>query len=200
MLVCPAYAQAQSLPTDVVINEVFYLGNSNEDWVEMKNTGTDTVNISAWWFCSRFTYRPFSTQTILFGDDLMLEPGEIIVLSVGIDLNGTAGADLGLYVTNVFSDADNMADFVQWTTANRVGRSNEAIQRTFWVGDTPSGPVDFIDTASPAESTAYCGTNGGGNLMTLSSDFVNAVPTMGMENDSSCFEELLYLNGFEEDM
>lgn len=191
----PASSQAQAV-TDVEINEVFYLGNASEDWIELRNVGTQTIDISAWWFCTRFAYRSLASQTILVGDDLLLDPGEIIVLTAGVDINGAAGADFNLYITNSFGNANNMVDFLQWITPNRVGRSNEAINRDFWVGDI-NGPVDFINGATGTQSVQFCGVNGGGGLLTLSSDFVNAEPSMGLPNDTACDEELLFLNGFE---
>lgn len=191
----PVASHAQAM-TDVEINEVFYLGDASEDWIELRNAGSQTVDISAWWFCTRFAYRSLASQTILVGDDLMLDPGEIIVLTAGVDINGVAGADFNLYITNSFGNANNMVDFLQWITPNRVGRSNEAISRDFWVGDI-NGPVDFIDGAMGDQSVQFCGVNGGGGLLTLSSDFVNGEPSMGLPNDVACDEELLFLNGFE---
>lgn len=191
----PLISHAQ-IATDVEINEVFYLGDASEDWIELRNVGQDTVDISAWWFCTRFAYRPLSSQTILVGDDLMLDPGEIIVLTAGVDINSTIGADMGLYITNSFGNSNNMVDFLQWTTPNRVGRSNEAITRDFWIGDI-NGPVDFIDGASGNQSVSFCGVNGGGGLLSLGSDFVNGEPTMGLPNNVSCDEEILFDNSFE---
>ncbi len=191
----PSALHAQ-IATDVEINEVFYLGGASEDWIELRNIGSDTVDISGWWFCTRFAYRALSSQTILVGDDLMLAPGEIIVLTAGVDINSTAGADMGLYITNSFGNSNNMVDFLQWITPNRVGRSNEAIGRDFWIGDI-NGPVDFIEGATGSQSVSFCGVNGGGHLLSLGSDFVNAEPTMGLPNNVSCDEEILFDSSFE---
>ncbi len=191
-----ASSPAGGLDTDVVINEVFYNGNADQDWIELLNTGDSAIDISAWWFCSRFAYRPLSTRTILVGDDLLLEPGEIIVLSTGIDIDGSTGADMGLYITNSFGNSNNMVDFLQWITPSQIGRSNEAIIRNFWSGNI-NGPVDFVERAEPDESVAFCGINSGGGLLTLSSDFVNSQPSMGMPNTVNCDEGLIFIAGFE---
>lgn len=34
-------------------------------------------------------------------------------------------------------------------------------------------PYDFVDTASFGQTVSYCGTDSGGGLLTLSSDFEN---------------------------
>ncbi len=198
LLIASCSLSAQTA-TDVVINEVFYQGDSSTDWVELKNTGSQTIDISGWYFCSRFNYRAVEQQTILVGDDFMLEPDEIIVVTAGLDLDADQGSDLNLYINNGFGNPANMVDFLQWVTNKRVGRSNEAIQRNFWVGDVPPGFVDFIDGAAPGQSTAFCGVNGGGNLLTLSSDFANAAPTMGIDNTANCVEEMFFDDGFESD-
>lgn len=195
MTLLPLTSHAQ-IDTDVEINEVFYLGDASQDWIELRNVGLDTVNISDWWFCTRFAYRPLSSQAILVGDDLMLDPGEIIVLTAGVDINGTTGADIGLYITDSFGNSNNMVDFLQWITPNRIGRSNEAINRNFWLGNI-DGPVDFVDGASGNQSVSFCGVNGGGSLLSLGSDFVNGEPTMGLPNSVSCDEEILFDNSFE---
>lgn len=189
--------QAQ-MNTDVVINEVFYGGSSTQDWIELKNTGSGSINVSTWWFCSRFAYRQVGSQTILVGDDYVLQPGEILVVGAGVDLNGVAGADLGLYQVNNFGDPNQMVDFVQWGTDLRVGRSNEAQTRGVWMTGQPT-PVDFVPLAQPGESTVYCGSNSGGGLLTLSNDFMTGAPSQGAENDMLCMvQEVIFADGFEE--
>ncbi len=196
LALCCSTALAQA-DTDIVINEVFYQGDSSSDWIELKNTGSSLIDISGWWFCSRFNYRAVNLQTILVGDDYILQPGEIIVLSAGFDLDADLGADINLYINESFGNPNSMVDFLQWVVATRVGRSNEAIQRNFWSGDVPAGFVDFIDGAAAGQSTAFCGVNSGGGLLTLSSDFANSAPSMGIDNDGNCLEESFFASGFE---
>ena len=174
-------------PTDIVINEVFYLGDSSTDWIELKNTGAEPIDISDWWFCSRFSYVLLSELTQTQGDDLTLDPGEIIVLASWTDLNNTA-ADLGLYRNdeNVgdgrpsFDDEDFMVDFVQWGTSEDIGRSDVAARKGIWPEVTP-GVYDFVPTASNGESVALRANNKG----TASVDFGNREPTQGTNNSTS---------------
>lgn len=182
--------------SSVVINEVFYAGEATDDWVEILNTGSTPVDVSQMWFCSRFVYRQLGFVAIIVGDDFILEPGELLVLAASIDLNQSSGADLALYQTDLFGNPDDMIDFVQWSTAQRVGRSNEAIGRGLWSGTTPA-PVDFVPPAAAGESMAFCGQSTGGGSLTLSDDFVNGVPTPGMDNALQCPNEVLFVDGFE---
>jgi hypothetical protein len=172
-------------PTDIVINEVYYVvGDAGEppDWIELKNTGSDTIDVSRWWLCSRFSYEQLSELTLLDGDDLILEPGEIVTVQAWTDLDDVA-ADLGLYTINEFANPDAMVDFVQWGTAEDVGRSDVAVAALMWT-EVVSGEYDFVPSASigDRESTAYQGTNSGGGLLTLSNDFTNGPTSRGVEN------------------
>ena len=184
-------------PTDIVINEVYYLGSSSEDWVELKNTGPDPIDISEWWFCSRFSYEKLSAMTLKQGADLTLNPGEIIVLASWTDLNNTS-ADLGLYENdeNVadgrpgFNDEDLMVDFVQWGTSDDIGRSDVAARKGIWPETSP-GVFDFVPTAGAGQSVALRSNNDG----TAAADFGNRTPTEGGNNSSSSSgsEKITYL-------
>lgn len=62
--------------------------------------------------CSRFSYNTsLAGQTILNGD-LVLSPGESVVVQSWTDLDDTA-ADLAIYVDGTFSSPDSMVDFVK---------------------------------------------------------------------------------------
>lgn len=186
---------AAQVNTDVAINEVFYGGGAGQDWVELINTGTGAIDISNFWFCTRFGYSRLGAQTIIVGDDFSLDPGEIVVVSPGRDLNNSA-ADLALYQTNSFGDPNQLLDFVQWGTDSRVGRSNEANSRGVWLGEVP---VDFVPTAQPGESVSFCGSNSGGGLLTFSSDLMNGAPSQGTNNDALCLvQEEIFADGFED--
>ncbi|GAB4188114.1 MAG: hypothetical protein Tsb002_14150 [Wenzhouxiangellaceae bacterium] len=180
----------------VAINEVFYLGDAAQDWMELINTGSTAVDLTNWWICSRFAYRRIGLLTILMGDDYVLQPGELLVLATTIDLNSDAGADLGLYRSSSFGDPDAMADFVQWSTSLRVGRSSEALAAGVWPGRDPV-PVDFVVPAAAGETAAWCGGNSGGGELTVALDFINGAPTPGAVNGVACTEQLVYRDGFE---
>ncbi len=181
-------------PTDVAISEVFY-GSQVGDWVELVNTGPSPIDVASWWFCSRLLYTQIGLQTILAGDDYVLQPGERLVLEAGIDLDDVA-ADLAIYTAFDFENPKAMVDFLQWGTALNVGRADVAADKGVWT-EFPGPPptYDFIATAGAGESTAWCGGNGGGGLLTLSSDFASGPPSLGGPNDAVC--ALIFADGFE---
>jgi hypothetical protein len=161
--------------TDMAINEVYYLGDANGDWVEIVNTGTAVIDIGEWWLCARFQYGQLNTLTLLSGDDYILGPGEKLVVRAHADLDDSA-SDLGLYTTNTFTDANAMVDFVQWGTDQDVGRSDVAAAKGIWRELNP-GSYDFVPTAASGQSAAWKGTNSGGGLLTFSSDWGNGTPS-----------------------
>jgi len=183
-----AVAPGLAADTDIVINEVSYLGNANDDWVELANMGADTIDVSSWWLCARFVYRQLVGLTIIVGDDLVIGPFEILVVAAGMDLDDTA-SDLGLYTTNSFASTAAMVDFLQWGTSVDVGRSDVAADKGIWT-EFSTNSYDFVPTAPAQTTPAYSGMNGGGGLLTLSSDFTNAAHSQGAENP-------LFADGFE---
>lgn len=159
--------------TDVVIRQVFYRGDSSTDFIELENTGTGTIDVSNWWICARFSYRQLSSLTLISGDT-NLGPGEMVRFRPGFDMNNTS-SDLGLYTTPSFGTSSAMVDFVQWGTSADVGRSDVAFAASMWTRSDAS-TYDFVPTAADGEAVIYDGTNGGGGLLTLSSDFSNGTP------------------------
>lgn len=184
---------ASAADTDVVIQEIFYLGSADQDWVELRNVGVETVDMSGWWSCARFSYEAFSASTILIGDDLMLDPGEVLVLGLTIDLDNTS-SDFGIYTTNSFGSSSAMVDFIQWGTASDVGRSDVAAAKGIWQ-EVSTGVYDFIATAGANESVNFCGLNGGGGLLTLATDLVNTSASQGSDTSADCGR--VFRDGFE---
>ncbi len=170
---------------DVVVNEVFYLGDSTTDWVELRNGGTTTVDLSSWWICSRFSYRQLSTLPLLAGADLILAPGEILAVGTGIDLDANS-ADFGLYTSSTFSSAAAMVDFVQWGSGSGIGRSQVAATAGLWSQMGP-GSFDFVPLA-PAGQSLNLRLNGSGGL-TLAEEFLNQPPTLGTPNTGAVATE-----------
>jgi len=171
---------------DIVINEVHYRGDDTSDWIELKNTGNSTVDVSNWQLCTHLRYRRLGLLTLLDGNDLMMDPGEIITLQSWRDLDNTA-ADLGLYVNTGFTNPAAMVDFVQWGSSSLIGRSEVASLKGIW-SENPQGVYDFVATAADGESVAFSGTNTGGGFLTLSGDLSNGPPTPGSENSPAPVE------------
>ncbi|MBT8218781.1 MAG: hypothetical protein KJP00_03100, partial [Bacteroidia bacterium] len=118
-----------SLTESIVINEITYWGG---DTIELWNVGHDTVDISSWWFCSRFDYGQVSSMNLESGS-LMLVPGKYAVLT-GFALDD-ASADLGLYNSFDFSNPEAMVDFIQYGT-DGIGRESVASVKGIWTAGT----------------------------------------------------------------
>lgn len=189
-------AHAGADPQNIAINEVYYLGNNGEDWVELINRGPDPIDITGWRWCARFVYPTISQTDIISGTgngDLLIEPGEIIALSVGTDLNDTS-SDLGLYTQSPFGLAVNMVDFVQWGTDVDVGRSDVGRDKDIWL-ELSTDSYDFVPTATNDETLTWCGGESGGGFLTTSLDLDNATATQGAANNLIC--DGIFFNGFE---
>ncbi len=183
-------------PQHIAINEVYYLGNIGEDWVELINRGDQPVDISGWRWCARFSYPTITVTDIISGTgngDLLLEPGEIIALSIALDLNDTS-SDLGLYTQSPFAEATNMVDFVQWGTEVDVGRSDVAVDKVIWLELEPD-VFDFIPTATNNQTLSWCGNESDGMYLTTSLDLGNTNATQGAANGLLC--DLIFSNDFE---
>ncbi|MEQ9229101.1 MAG: Calx-beta domain-containing protein, partial [Cyclobacteriaceae bacterium] len=148
----------------IIINEVEYLGT---DRIELKNTSDGTVDISAFWMCSLFSYEQISNLTLESGS-LSMAPGSITVLS-GFSMNDAA-ADLGLYTSPSFGSASAMTAFVQWGSGGN-GRESVAQNRGIWTAG------DFIPTVGTGNTIEFDGEG------FTSSDWVEqTIPTLGAEN------------------
>jgi len=183
-------------PQNIAINEVYYLGNIGEDWVELVNRGTEAVDISGWRWCARFSYPTIVLGDIISGTgngDLLIEPGEIIALSIDLDLNDTS-SDIGLYTQSPFGTVGNMVDFVQWGTAVDVGRSDVARDKGIWL-ELEQDVYDFLPTATNAQTLSWCGHESDGGFLTTSMNLSNDDPTQGAANTALC--DLIFANNFE---
>lgn len=174
----PSTTPEPAEPEDVVINEVYYQGDAKSDWIELRNSGSQPIDISEWFLCARFDYAALADMEILQGD-LKLDPGEIVVLRSWTDLQNES--DLALYITDSdYTDPENMADFVQWGTPDGVGRASVAVKKGIWA-ERSTEVYDFVATSSSDESLALGGSGSGAD----SSSFTNSKPTQGLANQGS---------------
>jgi len=151
---------------DVRINEISYTGS--EDIIELKNYGSEAVDVSNFFMCSLFAYKRVGELQIMSGSFTI--PAGGILLVCGFELNDFV-ADLALYSSNAFEDPEAMLDFLQYGTFGN-GRESVAIAKGIWPAN------DFILTVRNGHSLEY---DGSGNAST---DWVEqAVPTFGEEND-----------------
>ncbi|MFQ5707982.1 MAG: FlgD immunoglobulin-like domain containing protein [bacterium] len=154
------------LPAQVRINEVKFA--DADDQIELKNFGQTAVDVSAYWFCSLFSYTQISTMTIVSGS-LNIPPDSILAVS-GKTLNDTS-ADLGLYNTGGnFASTSAMEDFVQWGGSGQ-GRESVAVSKGIWTAG------DFVPAVAAGHSIEY---DGFGHAST--DWFDQATPSIGQEN------------------
>ena len=182
-------APPAGLARDIAINEVRYTGDAAADFVELINDGPGRLDVTNWEFCFRQgAYATLSTLTILTGNDLVLDPGEIIAFRPPADVGGTGrglddvAAGLGLYIDGSFGSADSIVDYIKWGNATIAGtRADVAIAAGIWATDGADG-ADFISTAAPGESTGFDGDNTGPGVLSTSEDYVNGPESPGQPN------------------
>ncbi|MEM1023057.1 MAG: CHRD domain-containing protein [Myxococcota bacterium] len=164
---------------NVVISELGHAGDASEDFVELENLGQSTVDVSGWFFCFGVgDYAPLSSATIVGDDDLIMDPGEVLVLDVERDLADAAG--LGLYLDNSgFANPDRLVDYLRWGDGEGSGdRADVAVAAGLW---TEAGAgFDFVPAASPGLTLTYVG---GTEPLSTSSDFESRLPSPGQSSD-----------------
>jgi len=134
-----------SMMGGVAISEINFNGD-----IEIINTGTVTVDISTMWLCQFPTYLQFSELNIVCGDDLVLEPGETVVVGSGLNLSRADG-ELAIYSRNNFSSSDFIIDYVEWGSAGHQ-RANVAANAGIWATG------EFIPAVSGNNSLLYDGS------------------------------------------
>ncbi len=159
----------------IVINE---FQPSGEDLVELKNYGTQSVDISEWWLCARFVYVQMNSDELTITGSTVMQPGDIITIS-GFELDDNS-SDIGIYSTNSFASADAIIAFVQYGGSG-IGRENVANEAGIWEAG------DFIEGLGEGNSAEYTGANASGSELLASIDYViQSQPTFGEENKLIC--------------
>ncbi len=95
---------------------------SDNSYIEVVNSGTNTIDVSNYWLCNRPAYSRFNTLTVECGQ-LNLAPGASVTLS-GFGLSNS-GDELGIYINSNFGSVSAMADYVIY--GNRGGSTREAV-------------------------------------------------------------------------
>ncbi len=128
----------------IVINEI----NSNNE-IEIKNNGTQSIDISSYWLCNFPAYDQLSTLTIQCGGDLILDPGELVTVISNFNIDENDG-ELALYTINSFSDVSAIFDYVEWGSSGHQ-RSSLAASAGIWTAG------DFVASFSAGNSIEYDG-------------------------------------------
>ena len=146
-------------PGKIVANEVLYNpvgSDAGNQLVELRNIGSEPVELNDWWFCARQDYAQIPNVTI--------EPGEFLVAHIGSNGTNTSSdvflpsmlalqtvSDLNLYRDGNFTNPASMVHFVQWGEVPPVGRESEAVAAGLWTAD------DFVTSVSDGHSIEYDG-------------------------------------------
>jgi len=153
-------ATAADLPT-VVINEVESNGGTPADWVELKNIGTDPVDISGW-----IVKDDNDSRTKAIPAGTTIAPGGYFTFVVDEDPNGfgLGGADSArLYL----ADGTTLVDSTSWGPSHALftwGRCDDGtgafVQTTASTKDAPNACPDAAATLKINEAVSDGGTPG----------------------------------------
>jgi len=131
----------------IVINEI-----AETNQVEIKNVSNNTIDISQYYLCNFPQYEQLSDDmTMACGNDLILDPGEITVITTSFVTIDAADGELGLYTSNSFNDPDLIIDYLEWGSTGHQ-RSVTATMAGIWT----SG--DFVPAWNPTNALKYDGT------------------------------------------
>ena len=163
-------------PGKIVINEVLYNpvgSNAGNQLVELKNIGSEPVELNCWWFCARQDYAQIPNVSIGSGEFLIAHirtngtntstdvflPSMLILQSV---------SDLNLYRNANFTNPASIVHFVQWGGVPPFNRESEAVSARLWTAG------DFIPGVADGHSIEYDGEG-----HSASDWFDQANPTIG---------------------
>ena len=165
----------------IVINEVRYKdsgGGTSNQLVELKNTGSSSVNIGGWIFCHQFNYDaviPANFSIPAGGFALMHFNQSGVNSSTEVFFSGNVLAsitDLGLYASANFTSSSAMRAFIQFGGHPGSGRESVAQAAGLWT----SG--QFVPPVTNGHSIELCN----GSPAAITSYVEQSTPTFGQEN------------------
>ena len=155
----------RTINAQIVINEILPDGT-----VEIKNLGSETVDVSGIILCNFPAYQTIGNSTLDCGTNL-LGAGEI--LAVNNFVVAASQGEMGLYTATPYSDPNNIIDYVEWGNTGHQ-RSAVAVEAGIW------STGDFVIAIPAGCSLAF---DGEGNAAT--DWIVGSAPTICEENVSS---------------
>ena len=162
--------------SDIRINEVGttveFQGASK--WIEFKNTGNSTVDLSNMPVCIFGIYPDTGSLTVLAGNsDHTIDPGGFLV--VAWDELGETEGEVGLYEsdTGSFGNSDKILEYMQYGAAGSQARDGVADQAGIWTND------EFIPTVANDESYSYFEEPSASSAV---EQWWPGIPTPGAEN------------------
>ncbi|MEM6645714.1 MAG: T9SS type A sorting domain-containing protein [Bacteroidota bacterium] len=165
-ILMPQDAQAQDVRLVAV--------NPENEWVTIKNFGSDTVDISDFWLCQRPQYDRIgeSASVAIVSGDLVLEPMEEVVVNISPDGQSgnfnpitdlIANDELALLASASFGTTDPtvMLDFVTWGGVTASTRVGQAVTAGRWDDAerfaTGAAPYTFLGTTADAGTDFWLG-------------------------------------------
>lgn len=113
----------------VVLNEILVINNMAT--IELHNPGAASVDVSGYYLCNFPTYMSVASLTLVSSDDLVLDPGEFLVVSAFPSNN--ADGEIGLYLNDTdFADSDNIVDYMEYGSGGHQ-REPVAVAAGQWV-------------------------------------------------------------------
>jgi len=157
----------------IAINEI----NAN-DQIEIKNTGSMTVDISNYYLCNFPAYEQLMNLSITCGGDYILDPGELVTVIANFDIDENDG-ELGLYTSTSYADPTAIIDYVEWGSTGHQ-RSSVAVMAGIWTTG------DFVPAFSASNVIEYDGT--GNTSLDWSEDIASpCVDNFGSNNTEFAF-------------
>lgn len=102
----------------------------------LRNSGDSAYDTSGHWICNRPSYSDIASTSIAPGETL-----EVDVSSIGLR---AGDGEIGLYVSNDFSNPDDIVAYVQWGSSGH-GRAAVAVSAGVWSeGDALPGDQSVV--------------------------------------------------------
>jgi hypothetical protein len=166
---------------NLLVNEI----NESLQTIEIFNPSSVTVDITNYWLCNRANPsdrydRIGSGDVTLISGSLLVAPGAYTVLEWS-DVGVGVPAELGLYKTSSFGNADDLEDYVMYNGIASPSRVSVAVNAGVWASTSDFVPAVSNSTNSIAliPSTYSNGTD------TDLNDWSEQTPTQGMINQSA---------------
>ncbi len=118
----------------IVINEI-----SEDSKVELLNVGNTTIDVSDYNLLQAFFMAPLDMISIDCGT-LVMAPGEILVVNVNFNINGTTG-ELGL-----LDSEGTLIDYVEWGGSNHATAAAASAAGIWLLGSGPAPAFDEPQT------------------------------------------------------
>lgn len=160
---------ASAMQAQIVINELIPGAT-----IEIKNLGTESVDISSYWLCNFPNYSQLSDLNVSCGS-LTLASGATVAID-DFDSFSESDGEIGIYTTDTFSSSNAMIDYVEWGSTGHE-RSSVAVDAGLWTTG------DFAPVFASDKSLSYDGE--GDNA----SDWAETDPTLCAENIASSIDE-----------